>query len=349
MIYINGRFLSQKLTGVNRVAYELCNALFLLKVEFVIIAPRKILIEYDISNFNIIYWGIGKSHFWDQLSLPFFFLLKKKYLLINFSGLGTLLLKKQFLTIHDMSFWRHPEWFSKIYFYYYKALTPIVARRALHILTVSEFSRKEIIDCLKVDESKVSVVYNAVSQQFINKNINIKNESKTVEYILAVSSIDPRKNFLRLLSAVNLLDTKVKLVIIGNSNSVFQNIDLNYSERVNFLGHVSDDQLRMYYSNAKLFVYPSVYEGFGLPPLEAMAMSCPTVVSDIKVFNEVFGDATKYFDPYDVDDIARCINQVLKSKEIQEELISKGLELVNKYSWQNSAQKLVHIIEKIRL
>ena len=347
MIYINGRFLSQKMTGVNRFAYELCNALSLLDIDFKIIAPKHISSEYDISIFKICYWGVGRSHFWEQISLPMYFLFKKRYLLLNFSGLGSLLLKKQFITIHDMSFWRHPEWFSKYYYYYYKFLNPIVAKKSLHILTVSEFSKKEIIECLGVDNSKVSVIYNAVSSDFIQ----LRNQSvqyKDSKYILAVSSIEPRKNFSRLLSSIDLLDSEIKIIVIGSSNNVFCNVSLENSDRVHFLGRVSDDELRLYYSNAALFVYPSLYEGFGLPPLEAMAMGCPTAVSDIKVFNEVFGNATKYFDPSDVDDIAKCINQVLMSKEIQGDLISKGLELVNKYSWQDSAKKLVHIIEKIK-
>lgn len=345
MIYINGRFLSQKIAGVNRVAYELCNALSLLNVEFIIIAPKHISKEYNVSNFNITYWGIGKSHFWEQISLPFYFLFKKKYLLINFSGLGSLLLKNQVLTIHDMSFWRHPEWFSKLYFYYYKFLTPIIAKRALHILTVSEFSRKEIIDCLKVEENKISVVYNAVSQNFINKKL-VGFKEKSFEYILAVSSIDPRKNFSRLLSSVNLLEANIKLVIIGNSNNVFQNINLELSSRVTYLGHVSDEQLKIHYSNAKLFVYPSVYEGFGLPPLEAMALGCPTIVSDIDVFHEIFGNATKYFDPYDVNDMALKMDQILNSKSIREQLINDGLIMVNKYSWQQSASIIANLTSK---
>ena len=348
MIYINGRFLSQKMTGVNRFAYELCNALSLLDIDFKIIAPKHISSEYDISIFKICYWGVGRSHFWEQISLPMYFLFKKRYLLLNFSGLGSLLLKKQFITIHDMSFWRHPEWFSKYYYYYYRFLNPIVAKKSLHILTVSEFSKKEIIECLGVDNSKVSVIYNAVSSDFIQ----LRNQSvqyKDSKYILAVSSIEPRKNFSRLLSSIDLLNSDIKIIVIGSYNNVFGNVSFGNSDRVHFLGRVSDDELRLYYSNATLFVYPSLYEGFGLPPLEAMAMGCPTVVSDIKVFNEVFGDATRCFDPYDVGDIARCIKEVLQSKEIQKELISKGLELVNKYSWQNSAKKLVHIIEKFKL
>jgi glycosyltransferase involved in cell wall biosynthesis len=244
-----------------------------------------------------------------------------------------------------MSFWRHPEWFSKLYFYYYKFLTPIIAKKALHILTVSEFSRKEIIECLKIDGNKISVIYNAVSHNFISKKTDDVTYN-TYDYILAVSSIDPRKNFSRLLSGVNLLETNIKLVIIGNTNNVFQNINLELSSRVSYLGHVSDEELKFYYSNAKLFVYPSVYEGFGLPPLEAMAMGCPTIVSDIEVFHEVFDTAVEYFNPYDINDIATCIEYVLSSKVIREGLIFKGFKQIEKYCWQMSASKLFAVINK---
>ena len=224
-------------------------------------------------------------------------------------------------------------------------LTPLIAKRASHILTVSEFSRKEIIDCLKVEENKVSVIYNAVSQNFINKKLEDIKEN-TFEYILAVSSIDPRKNFSRLLCAVNLLKTNIKLVIIGNSNNVFQKINLELSSRVSYLGHVSDEELKIYYSNAKLFVYPSVYEGFGLPPLEAMAMGCPTIVSDIEVFHEVFDMAAKYFNPYDINDIATCIENVLSSSKIREKLTREGTKLVRKYSWNQSAIIIIEITKR---
>ncbi len=345
MIYINGRFLTQKITGVNRLAYELCNALYLNKVEFTIIAPKHILSDYNISNFRIILWGIGSSHFWEQFCLPTFFLFKKKYLLFNFSGLGPILIKNQFITIHDMSILRHPEWFSKKYSYYYKIFYPIIVRRALQILTISEFSRKEIVDCLNIEKNKISVIYCGVSNKFTNKEHNVCN-SLDYEYVLAVSSIDPRKNFSRLLSAVNLLNSNTKLVIIGNKNKVFQNVGLNLSKRVVFLGHVSDEKLHKYYSNAKLFIFPSVYEGFGLPPLEAMAMGCPTIVSDIEVFHEVFGDATRYFNPYDINDIANCIHSVLNSDSIRTDLINQGYKKAQKFNWEESAHTLMGIANK---
>ena len=332
-IYINGRFLTQKLTGVNRFAYELCLALSAKGVDFQIIAPKNINKNYDVSKFKMRFWGHGNSHFWEQITLAFYFLFKKNYLLINFSGLGSIFLKKQFITIHDLSFMKNPKWFSKKYYYFYKILTPIVAKKALHILTVSNFSKKEIQKYLNINENKISVIYNAVSEKFNSKT----SFSEKKDYILSVASIEPRKNFDRLLAAAKLLDNNTKLLVVGSTNKVFGNVNLEQNNRAEFLGYVSDNELKKYYSNALLFIYPSIYEGFGLPPLEAMASGCPVVLSDIEVFHEVFGEAAIYFNPYDINDIAQKIDEVLKSKETQEKLISQGYDLVKKYSYENSA------------
>ena len=336
-IYINGRFLTQKLTGVNRFAYELCLALVVKGVDFQIIAPKNINKSYDISKFKMYFWGRCNSHFWEQLMLAFYFIFKKNYLLINFSGLGPIFLKSQFITIHDLSFMKNPKWFSKKYYYFYRILTPIVAKKALHIFTVSNFSKKEIKKYLNIKENKISVIYNAVSEKFNNKT----SLSEKKDYILAVSSIEPRKNFERLLAATKLLDNATKLLVVGSTHKVFGNVHLEQNNRVEFLGYVSDDELKKYYSNALLFIYPSIYEGFGLPPLEAMASGCPVVLSDIEVFHEVFGKAATYFNPYDIDDIAQKINDVLKSKEIQEKLILQGYDLVKKYSYENSVDLIL--------
>lgn len=345
MIYINGRFLSQPITGVSRMAFELCKSLSEMGIDFTIVAPNKILEVYDISGFKIDFFGIGTSHFWEQFSLPFYFINKKKYLLINLSGLGPLLLKKQIFTVHDMSYWRHPEWFSKKYYYFYKILQPFLARRALHILTISEFSKKEILDCFKISESKISVIYCAASQNNVEKGGQDESKGHS-DYILAVSSIEPRKNFQRLLTAFNQIDTNIKLLIIGESNNTFRQIKLDTSDRVVFLGRVSDEELKSYYSKALLFVYPSVYEGFGLPPLEALVMGCPSVVSDIEVFHEVFGNSVGYFNPYEVDDIAKCINHVINLPEYRKQLIDHSSSVINKYTWKASAISLLKIINQ---
>lgn len=345
MIYINGRFLTQRITGVNRFAYEMCNAMQNLGFDFIIVVNKKYILDcYDISKFKIVNWGFGKSHFWEQLILPFFFITKRNYVLINYSGLGTIFLKKQIITIHDLSFLYNSEWFSKLYFHFYSILTPIQAKKALKILTVSEFSKNEIIRLLKLPSKKIAIIYNAVSENFnhIKTNCNINKD-----YILAVSSIDPRKNFETLIKAINLLSFDTKLYIIGDSNAVFRNTKISKSLSVEFLGRVSDSELINFYKNARLFVYPSLYEGFGLPPLEAISSGCCTIVSNINVFKEIFEDAVGYFDPNNAHDIKRCIESYYFSDELRHRTKCNFKRIESKFSWNKSAKILINELNNI--
>lgn len=349
-IYINGRFLTQSLTGVNRYAYELCKALNKANVKFVIICPNDLLKEsYDITDFQIIKFGFGFSHFWEQLCLPLFFLFKSNYVLINFSGLGPIFILNKIITIHDLAYLENPSWYSKIYYVIYKLLTPLSAMTSTKVLTVSSFSKNEIVKKIKIDPRKIVVVFNAVSELMrIHPSNNRNNRDVEEQYILAVSSVDPRKNFATLIKCFSLLNNlDLKLYIIGDSNRVFSTNNLgrlNY-EKIHFLGRVSDDELKHYYTNALAFIYPSLYEGFGLPPIEAMAMGCPTIVSDISVLHEVCGDASLYVNPLDFREIALKITLLYDDISLRNELINKGYQQFQKYDWNRSAKRIISIIE----
>lgn len=309
IIYINGRFLSNPMTGINRFAYELCKASSRL-FEFTIIAPNgRILPEYDIRGLNIIEYGRLKSHLWEQISLPLFLSTKKNYILLNFSGLGPLLNKSKITTIHDVSFLHNPDWFSKGYYLFYKILTPLIIKTSRAILTVSEFSKSEILKYYDVTPAKIHVVYNAVTKALENST----SDNQKDKYILTVGSLDPRKNFKTLIRAFS--DERLKhleLRIVGGTNRVFGELgyDMQNSPNIKFLGRISDEELRNQYRNAHLFILASLYEGFGIPPLEALGNGCPIALSDIPVFHEIFEDAAVYFNPTDVNDI---IGAILKS------------------------------------
>lgn len=344
MVYVNGRFLTQKITGVNRFAYEMCNELFKMGFEFRVVVNKKhINDEYNIVNFKIIDWGFGISHFWEQLIFPFYFLFKRDFVVVNFSGLGSFFLRNQIVTIHDLSFLHKPEWFSKLYYYYYSFMTPLLASKSIKILTVSEFSKSQIHLKLNQPLDKITVIYNAVSESFYyNKNFSKIDE----DYILLVSSHDPRKNIGNLVKAVELLPLNIKLYVIGDSNPVFNSTKFNNSISVRFLGRVSDLELQNYYKWAKLFVYPSLYEGFGLPPLEAVTMGCSTIVSDIEVFREVFEDAVGYFNPLNTQDIKKCIEKYYLSTDV---INNDNVERIkSKYSWSKSANKFIDLIDKLK-
>jgi len=348
MIIINSRFLTQKITGTQRFAIEISLQLKrLMPNDTVFVSPKNILHKDIAEELNVKPIGVNKGHLWEQLDLTVYLKKVGNPLLINLVNTAPLLYEKQIITIHDLAFLRHPEWFSRKFYLFYKFLIPKIARKAKKVITDSNFSKKEIIDILKIHPKKVEVNYCGVSNKFFF-NSSIKKEN----FILAVSSLDPRKNFKSLILAFKKLKLKdYKLLIVGSKNKVFSDTEIQKLIKeipnVEFTGYVSDKKLVNLYQRAKLFVYPSLYEGFGLPPLEAMACGTPVVVSNVASLPEVCGDAAYYVNPYDIDDIARGIETVLKDEILQKELIQKGLKKVKLFSWEKSAEKLVKIIQEV--
>lgn len=351
-IYINGRFLTQPMTGVERYAYNICKAMARLHQPFTLLCPKEpVHQDYDVSDLNIVHYGIGNSHFWEQCVLPFFFIGKKNYLVLSFTGLGSILIRHKVMTVHDLSFLKNPSWYSRAYYWYYKFMTPLAVKTSQHILTVSEFSKSEILDFYPfLKPERISVVYNAIDVNLFRPLTSAISHQPSSPFVLCVSSLDPRKNFARLIEACQGL-TGAKLYIVGKYNRVFsQNMDLDTtSDHIQFLGRVSDEELVRLYNEAACFVFPSLYEGFGLPPLEAMACGCPVLVSDIPVEREVCGDAALYFNPLEPSEILRIITQYLNDTDvIKEKMRQKGFENVTRFSWEKSAKVLMKIIETNR-
>lgn len=347
MIYINGRFLLQKCTGVERFAYNMCKALADSKHDATIIIPKNGVINdcYDVSQFNIVRFGIGSSHVWEQLILPFYFIGMKDYILLSFTGLGSIFVPNKVMTIHDLSFLENRKWFSAAYYYYYKFMTPLAVKTSKHIITVSRFSKSEILRFYKfIKPEKISVVYNAADSTFFSQE-----GKETGNYILAVSSIDPRKNFAQLIKSFeNIRNCTLK--IVGAQNRVFNNSNniRQCQDNIEYLGRVTDKELVGLYNGAKAFIFPSLYEGFGLPPIEAMMCGCPVLVSDIPVLHEICQDAAIYFNPTDATSISTAINAMLsKSDEERNSIIQKGFENAERFSWQKSVENLINTLQKV--
>jgi glycosyltransferase involved in cell wall biosynthesis len=175
---------------------------------------------------------------------------------------------------------------------------------------------------------------------------------KTENFILCVSSLEPRKNILNLILALKKLRLPdMKLILVGSRSKVFSSNelkDLLYSQKNIFLtGYISDDKLIRLYRKAKLFVYPTFYEGFGLPPLEAMSCGCPVVVSNVASLPEVCGNAAYYVDPYNIESIAEGIHRVLTNDTLRESLRERGLERARLFSWEESAKKHIEVFEEV--
>ena len=353
-IYIAARFLTQPITGVQRFGIELSKAikkLILTKdysnynVKFV--APKNI-IHNEIADFlNVEKVGSLKGQLWDQIFLLKFLKSKGNPLIINFSNTLPVFYENKIVTIHDIIHLKFPVSYS--YRKYYEIVFPLMMKYSKHIITVSEFSKKEICSYFGISEDRVSVVYNGIDERFKPKKLN--NQEK---YILGVSSIAYHKNFIKLIEAYLKLKTKnIKLYIVGglnekifgkNSKNILKMIEVN--KNIKFLGRVDDSKLIELYSNATCFVYPSLYEGFGIPPLEAQACGCPVVLSDIPVFREVYGNSAIYFNPLDAEDIANKIEEVINNENLRDYFIRKGFENTKKYTWENSAKAFFKILDK---
>ncbi len=336
-IYINARFLTQKITGVQRFGMEISKQLQNF-CDCVFISPPNILYDDLSKELNVQIIGRSSSHIWEQFELPIYLKQMGSPLLFNYNGLGPIFYPNKIITIHDLSFMENPQWFSWQYSMFYKFFTSVSANYSKKIVTVSKFSKDEIIRKLNLSSSKIDIIYNAVSMNETDDTNNLIGSP----YILTVSSLDPRKNLNRLIEAFNKLGlSDYKLVVVGSSNKIFNKSNKSIAnENIIFWGHADNKELISLYKHADLFVFPSLYEGFGIPPLEAMSVGCPVISSNATSLKEVCGDAAVFIDPYDINSISTAIQKLINDKEIRSRLIEAGYKNVARFSWRKSAEKL---------
>ncbi|MFC0514807.1 glycosyltransferase family 4 protein [Mucilaginibacter angelicae] len=343
-IIINARFLTQKLTGVQRFAIEIAKQLKTLMPGLVFVAPSDIIHHELAAQLGVIAIGKRKGVMWEQIDLPLYLKKNGKPLLINLCNVAPLFYNNQVITIHDVAFLVNPQWFSKNFVRFYKFLMPRIAAKARLIFTVSDFSKTEIIRYLHADAAKIKVIYNSVSE--LPSPTPVK--TNYGEYILAVGSIDKRKNILNLVQAFGLIKHKgFKLIIVGDSNAIFNNEgneNLKTQQDIIFTGRVNDHELAGLYAGARLFAYPSLYEGFGIPPLEAMAYGCPTLVSDIGSLREVCGNASVYVNPLNARDISKGIDLLIDDAALRDTLVKNGKQNIRRFSWETSARQIADSI-----
>ena len=340
-IVINGRFLTQQITGVQRVAHELVREMDNLikekSIEVVVLAPKNIIFENLYKNIKIKKVGFLKGQLWEQLELPFY-TLKEKGILLNLCNTAPII-NTGIVDIHDISFRVNPQFFSKKFSWYYRVLIWILVRTSKKIITVSEFSKQEIIKYYKVPKEKIEVIYNSwehilrIEEDItILKRFNLEKKN----FYLGVSSIAPNKNFKYIVELAKLYPEK-RFVIVGKKNlKVFGKLGIENLENIVWCGYVSDEELKALYMTCKGFIYPSFYEGFGLPPLEAMGCGCEEVyVSNTSCLPEIFEDSVVYLNPYKVEKI---LKNSLERKE--KEMI------LNKYIWEKSVKFLLKTVEE---
>lgn len=226
--------------------------------------------------------------------------------------------------------------------------------RVDHFISVSNNTKKDMIEILGIREDDISVVYSGVSSTYrpVDGGGMRDRVSGGKPYILFVGTVEPRKNLVTLLKAVAALENDVSLVISGHMGWGYQDVkktleEKSLRERVRFTGYMREDQLPSLYSGAELFVYPSWYEGFGLPPLEAMACGTPVASSTGGSLPEILGDAAFYFDPADVEALRHAIQQLLNNQDLRSRLVEKGLQRAGKFTWQNCASEVFDVYRKL--
>jgi glycosyltransferase involved in cell wall biosynthesis len=334
-VTVNGRFLSQRVTGVERYARELVARL---GNPATVVAP------------NAPVRGV-RGHLWEQGVLP---RLVRGALLWSPCNTGPLSVAHQVVTIHDCGFYDHAECFSRAFATWYRWLIPRLARRARRVITVSHFSRRRLTEFARVAEEQIVVIPNGVGRQFAPVDSDTIARTKQelglpARYVLSVGSLDPRKNLARLLEAWRQLPTDdwgLKLLLVGGSHQNFQAVGLAHDvPNVAMAGYVDDEHLPAVYSGAELFVFPSLYEGFGLPVLEAMACGTAVVCSHATSLPEVAGDAAVLVDPREPEAIAAGIRRVLEDGELRASLGRRGLARAGQYTWESAAQSTWQVLE----
>ncbi|MBW5286822.1 glycosyltransferase family 4 protein [Burkholderia gladioli] len=347
----NGRFTTQRTTGVQRVARELIAALIKCQPQdpVTVLVPPKPGIE--VRGAKTVKVGFYKGVVWEQLVLPLF---ARRVRIVNLSNSASVFIGNQIIYMHDAAVFDTPTHFSRPFRVWYRIMFWILARTSVCVLTNSYFSRDRLAHHCGVSAEKISVVpLGADHLDALEADTSVLDKHAVTpgRFVLAVSSMNPTKNFGRLIAAFRQInDPSVDLVIVGMRNTtVFGKQDpLSAAEpNIKYVGYISDEQLKALYQNAACFLYPSIYEGFGIPPLEAMRYGCPVVVGRSAALPEVCADAALYCDPYSQDDIARKLRTVLDSAELRTELERKGSLHAEKYRWSRSAEMMTEIFETL--
>ena len=358
--YINGRFLSQEATGVQRYAEELVKTLDTMiddggidagKMRFILLTPAGLIRTIGLKHIPTRVAGHLSGHLWEQLELPRY---ARRGLLINLCNTGPVLSPHQMVTIHDAGFMAMPESYSRSFRTWYRLLLRRLGRTADVIVTVSDFSRTELIERLSISPARLHVIRHGrehFERLTADDTVITRHHLEQRPFLLAVSSRSPRKNFAAIVKAMSGPKLRgIKIVIAGGANPrVFGDEPERMPEHVHHLGYVTDEELKSLYRHAMAIIYPSLYEGFGLPPLEAMACGCPVIVSDIPPHHEVCGDAAIYCDPLSPDDIAEKIALVMNDPELRRQMQASGFEQARTFSWRQSAAEFYAIVKTLSL
>lgn len=337
---INGRQLSGRLGGVQRYIREILLELDNIssKDEFSVIVPKKVN-DIVFKNLKVIHYGFLQGLLWENICLPLYLITRRKKC-VNLCTVVPFLYPFGIVTIHDVMLKRYPQM--------KKALKPIPrfllmlnycisTKFCSKIITVSETSKKDICEYYHVSSDKLCIISNAwqhMNRVFPDENVfNRFSFLIKQKFFLALSANRWQKNFKWIIEVAK-RNPDCQFAIVGEGDNL-QKVQNNSADNVHFLGYLSDEEIKALYSNCKAFLFPSLCEGFGIPPLEAMACGAKVIVSNTSCLPEIFGKSAYYIDPYNYD---VNLNSIINSP------VAEASETLNRYSWLSSAKKLAELL-----
>lgn len=342
---INGRFVVRKLTGQERFATELLRELDKIceKDEFVMVVPEYAETLPDYKNIKIVKYGKVKSHFWEQISL---YRYCKKHHLVSVNLTSTCpLLDSGIVCCHDAAAYEIRELltqnlYGRLSYIWHQMMIEAVKRSKYPIITVSNYSKSRLSKFMKVPESRFHVISNAWQHYLrVNEDESIFEKLPKGyvrgEYFMALSSLSPQKNFIWV-KEVAKRNLEKKFLIVGRAEGFTKlGIDDLQGSNLLFTGYLTDGEIKSLMKGCRAFIHPAVYEGFGIPPIEALTCGAELIVSTAACLPEVYGNSAHYIDPhnYDVD-----LDELLK------EPVAPASQVLDKYSWSSEAKKLLNLL-----
>lgn len=354
-VFINARFLGEPLTGLQRWGRELLREFDAMLDEglipaedfrFTLLSPES---PEDMPEYRHLHLKVGgplKSHLWEQIILP----MRAKGFLINLKNTAPVRHKAMSVQIQDLQPLARPETHTATFNRIYGYILPRAAERAKSLCALSDSTAREIHRLFGIPQEKIAVTgagHEHVLRIEPDEGLLKKHDLPRDGFLLAVSSLNPNKNFAAILRAMKLAEVKAPLVIAGGTNpKVFEGEGLeSLPDNAIHVGRVSDGELRALYEHALGFVYPSFYEGWGLPPGEAMLLGCPVISSNTTSLPEVCGDAALYCDPADDESIAKQLFRLSEDGPLRQELSALGRARSAQFTWRRVAERWWQAVE----
>lgn len=342
---INGDFVDKSITGVQRYAYEITKHIDSLLEEadysVELLIPEDCKKTIELENIKVVHYGKNRRIIWQQICLPDY-CRKNNAICICMCSVPPLTFSKNtILVVHDASMLVNPEYYSKKFLWYNKLFCWSQKNKLRRIITVSNFSRDELDKYWTKNKRTIEVIENAADHVK-----SIKPDEKCIEkfalkdneYYYALSSLSPNKNFKWIINNA-IKNPKAQYVVSGKVVNIYSQTDFGViPDNVIFTGYVSDSEMVALMSHCKAFIFPTLYEGFGITPLEALELEKKIIISDIPVMREIYEDSAVYIDPYSCDyDIEELYLQDNRKKNM----------IIGKYTWGKSAQKFKSLMDDV--